>query len=321
VSVAGWRAFQSGLTRVGRYWQILGLLFVVNLVSAGLLALVPAMLLASGPGHLPAIHEAVDGLDGWMIVESLLSPTLGSSAIPEGAGSPLQPDVQQVLLLALLTAVASPLVAWLPASFVHGGVLLTYTEAPQRLRWRRFFWGGWRWFGANLLLGVVQAIGLILIVGPAIVLGLGVLAAVGQAATWAFACLAALSAGLWAALVEWTRVSAVANGTRNVFQAAGHGFRALFRRPLAVVAVYGLSLVLATLLHLAYRLGLMPLLPLERWLLVLLAQQTFILARLAIRLARLAGAVALFGPPASGQIQEAQPQAPADSPGLRRPLA
>ena len=48
------------------------------------------------------------------------------------------------------------------------------------------------------------------------------------------------------------------------------------------------------LLHALYRLGLMPLLPLEWWLLVLAVQQSFILLRLGSRLARLAGASALL---------------------------
>jgi hypothetical protein len=73
--------------------------------------------------------------------------------------------------------------------------------------------------------------------------------------------------------------------------------RLIWQQPLAVTVLYILSLVLAALLHAVYRMGLTPYLPLEWWPLVLLVQQGFIAARLGIRLARLAGGVALTGLP------------------------
>ena len=54
----------------------------------------------------------------------------------------------------ILAAVAAYLEIALVFSFLYGGLLLTYSESPQPFHWRRFLWGAWHWFGANLLLGI-----------------------------------------------------------------------------------------------------------------------------------------------------------------------
>jgi hypothetical protein len=89
-------------------------------------------------------------------------------------------------------------------------------------------------------------------------------------------------------------VVAVVEGTQNVFQAFAGALRFVFRHALPVAGLYGLALLLLGTLHVLFRQGLMPRLPLDWWLLVLLVQQLFILARLWARLVRLAGGVALY---------------------------
>ena len=328
----GWDAFRIGLSRALRYWWVLLILFAVNLASALPLAVLPAMGLAAEFGHRPAIHQAADGVDAWLVIETLMSPLSGTAL--GGDGWPeLTHRLQQAALLGLATAAVLPLLVWLPAAFLSGGVLLTYTEAPQpfdpsttlrtgrlrassfdpstssgqapsatlrtgRLRaspfrWRRFLWGCWHWFGAFLLLDAVQGVASSLLFVPITAAGMGA-AAVGGWLMWVIVPLLALIAALWLALVEYARIVAVVGETRNVVRAFGKAVRFVFRRPLPVAGLYGLALLLLALLHALYHWGLMPHLPLDWWLLALVVQQTFILARLWARLVRMAGGVALY---------------------------
>jgi hypothetical protein len=289
----GWDAFRVGLSRALRYRWVLLILFAVNLASALLLAVLPALALSGGLGHRPAVRQAADGVDAWLVIETMMS---AFSEMALGASLP-QPEsvrgLQQAMLLGLLTAAALPVLAWLPATFLTGGVLLTYAEAPQPFRWRRFLWGCWHWFGAFLLLGVVQGAASVVVFVPVTVAAVAVVAASGGRLTWVVVPLLALVAVLWLALMECTRVIAVVGETRNIARAFGRAARFVFRWPLPVAGLYGLALLLLALLHALYRWGLMPHLPLDWWPLVLLVQQTFILARLWARLVRLTGGVAL----------------------------
>jgi hypothetical protein len=202
--------------------------------------------------------------------------------------------LQRATLLGLLTAAALPLLAWLPATFLSGGVLLTYAEAPRSFHWRRFLWGCWRWFGAFLLLSLMQSLASAIIFIPIIAIAVGVVSVVGGWLWRVVIPLLGLVAAFWLALTEYTRVAAVVGGTCNVVRAFGQGVRFVFRNFLAVTTLYGSALLLLGLLHALYRWGLMPYLPLDWWPLVLMMQQAFILARLWARLVRLAGAMALY---------------------------
>jgi len=102
--------------------------------------------LATGMGYRPAIRQAADGVDAWLVIETLMSPlsdiALGDTA-PESTS-----QLRRATLLGLLVTLALPLVAWLPAAFMSGGVLVTYAGAPSSFdklrttpfRWRRFLW-------------------------------------------------------------------------------------------------------------------------------------------------------------------------------------
>jgi hypothetical protein len=309
----GWQAFRHGLSHALRCHQVLLILFAVNLLSALALAVLPALGLATDFGHRPAIRQAADGVDAWLVVETLLAPLAGADAGPAPSGGP-----QPAALLGLATVALLPLLAWLPAAFLSGGVLVTYAgtarlspgdgapstpmipttsppgEAkPPRFRWRRFLWGCWHWFGAFLLLGAAQGITSMVLFLPFSVAVVIAIAAVGGWLAWVLVPLLVLAAVLWLALMECTRIIAVVEQTRNVSRAFGRAVRLVFRRLPAIAGLYGLALLLLGSLHALYRWGLMPHLPLDWWPLVLIVQQAFVLARLGARLARLAGGIAI----------------------------
>ena len=294
MTVNGWDAFRTGFSCALRYRWVLLILFVVNLLSALLLAVLPAALsLASGLGHRPtAIHQAADGVDAWLVIETLMAQ-LSGAALETGGWPELARRVQQAMLLGLLTATALPLLAWLPATFLSGGVLLTYTEAPEPFRWRRFLWGCWHWFGVFLLLGVVQGVISTVLLVPAIGATMGAVALVDGWLAWIIVGLLVLFAIVWLALTECVRIAAVARRTRDIFYALGEAVRFVYQNFPAIAGLYALALILLGLLHVLYRWGLLPNLPLNWWPVVLVVQQAFILARLWARLVRLAGGVAL----------------------------
>jgi len=295
----GWDAFRTGLGRASRYRWILLILFGVNLLNALCLAAIPAWGLASEIGHRPAIQQAADGVDAWLVFETLLSPVIDMEMVREPE-PPVQ--LQMAALLGLLTALALPLIAGLPAAFLNGGVLLAFAETkPFRLR--RFLWGCWHWFGAFLLLGAVQGVVSTALFVPTIGTAIGVITTVGGWLAWIIVPLLALLALLWLVLIEYIRIVAVVGQTRNLFRALGGAIRfffASFRNLLAVIGLYILALALLIVLHALYRWGLMPRLPLDWWPVVLVVQQAFILARLWARMVRMAGGVALYRERAGG---------------------
>jgi hypothetical protein len=297
----GWTAFRVGLFRAARCRWVLLILFAINLLGAVLLVALPAIGLASGLGFRPAIHQAADGVDPWMVIETMMTPVT-SMTLGGQEQARLIDQLRQMTLLGLLTTLAMPIIAWLPAAFLSGGVLLTYAEAEQSpgerssppFRWRRFLWGCWHWFGAFLLLGVMQGLASGVLFVPLIGAAAGGIALAGGWMAWIAGPVLACAVALWLALMEYTRIAAVIRGTRNVFRAFGDAVRFIFRNFSAVAGLYGLALLLLMALHALYRWGLMPHLPLERWLLVFIVQQTFITARLWARLVRWAGGVALY---------------------------
>lgn len=289
----GWNAFRAGLSRATRYRRVLLILFAVNLVSALPLAVLPALGLAAGLGRRPAIRQAADGVDAWFVLEMLMAP-MSSTVLGEEAWSELMRWLRQMAALSFFTAMLLPIVAWLSAALLSGGVLLTYAEAPGPFRWRRFLGGCWRWFGAFLLLGAAQGVASLLLFAPLIGVAASAVAVAGGWLAWIVVPLLALLAALWLALMDCTRIAAVVGDTRNVVRAFGRAARFVFRRPLALAGLYGPALLLPVLVQALYRWGLKPLMPLHWWPLVLIVQQVFILIRLWIRLTRLAGGVALY---------------------------
>jgi hypothetical protein len=285
-----WFTFRSGLTHATRHRRLLIVLFAANLLSALMLMALPATSLVA-PAYGTAIQDAADGIDTWMVIETLMGPlalTELETETPAMSGS-LGPFLGWLSLSAL----ALPLLASLPRAFLTGGTLLIYKETPQPLRWRRFLWGCWHWFGAFLLLTLLQGIALLVLI-PLGLTALVVTAATGSLLVWVTVPVLAFFALFWLAVTELTRIVSVMTETRNIAKAFAAALRLIFDCPLQVLGLYALALALLGLIHALFRGAILPFVPPQRWLLFFLIQQIFVVAQLWARLARLAGGNSLY---------------------------
>jgi hypothetical protein len=284
------QAIRAGFQRFVRYPQILLSAYAANLLSGLLLLLVPAVLLV-GPAHYTAIRTAADGIDTWLVTELIFSAT--TSPALQGLVQPTPPGwmMQDLLVIAGIFLV-TPFFAWLPASFLAGGTLLTYLEAPAAFSWRRFLWGCWHWYGAflliNLVLGIVtQLLVVLLLVGM-----VAASSAVGSSINWITIPFFVLVMALWLAILEYTRLLAVSAGMRNMFKSLGRAVALVFHHPLAIAGFYTLSLLILLLIHVMFRTLLST--QFVAWgVLFLIVSQFFIAARLSLRLIRWAGALTI----------------------------
>lgn len=286
-----WNAFRNALSHTLRKWQLLPILLGVNFVLALGLTLLPASTLL-GPAHRPAAAEAADGLDAWLVFEGLLGAQTEGVLVEEGVAS-LPEFIEEMLFVTGITGLALPVAAWLSGAFLSGGVLLTYVEADQPFRWRRFLWGSWHWFGAFLLLGILQVIGILVILLPLVFLVISATLVGGWLVALALLLLLVVAV-LGLAIVEYTRLIAVVRGTRNIFIALNRGILFVARQPLQVLLLYGMALLLLGSIFLLFRGAILPWVELDLWLLVLLLQETFLLTRLWARLVRLNGGLKLY---------------------------
>ncbi|MFZ6031259.1 MAG: hypothetical protein ACOYYS_26415 [Chloroflexota bacterium] len=282
-------ALSGGFRRVRRHPQVLWTAYLVNFLTAGLLALAPAIGLIT-PAYSRAMREAADGIDFWFLEEIFTAPT--TYGILQGTADAAGPAwLSQLCLFSGFLALLLPLLAWAPASLLSGGILLTYAE--DAFHWRRFLWGCGHWFVAFSIFNLVQAFLAFGVFGT-LLAGLSALRAVtGSWLNWIGIPAIGFLALLWLAVVESTRQLAVSAGTRNVFKASWQALRLVLGRPRALFSFYVLSFALLLLVHLAFRAGLLPRLPLAWWPLVFFATQAFILLRLMARLARWAGLATL----------------------------
>ncbi len=287
----GGQAFGRALGITVRSPWLLLILYLANLLPALLLALLPAMGLSTLLGLRPAITAAADGVDDWLAIESVMSALI-DTALGE-SGSSWSNWVQGGMLYGLLALVGLFLFAAFSAAFLGGGTLLALAEAGQPFRLRRFLGGCWRWFGSFLLLGLIQGGVTLVVGGPLLLIAGGLVFAVGDWLAALLAPLLALLALVWLTWLETARVTAVSGDTRNVAALLRQAARQLWRRPLDFAVLYGLALALLGLLHVVYRWGVRPMLPLEWWAVVLLVQQVFVVGRLAARVARLAAVMGL----------------------------
>jgi hypothetical protein len=186
----------------------------------------------------------------------------------------------------------TPFFAWLPASFLAGGTLLTYVEAPAAFSWRRFLWGCWHWFGAFLLINLVLGIVTQLLVALLLVGMVAASTVVGSSISWITIPFFVLVMALWLAILEYTRLLAVSGGMRNMFKSLGRAVALVFRHPLVVAGFYALSLLVLLLIHVMFRTLLSS--RVVAWgILFLIVSQFFIAARLSLRLIRWAGALTI----------------------------
>mgnify|MGYP001028544100 CR=1 FL=1 len=282
----GFRAYREGLSRAAGYWRLVVVMVIVGLLSA-LVAAAPAAVVLLQPARRPAIRGVIDGVDGWMVIEALSAPPVeeGAAAFAEAAG--------QIALPALLAIGTVLLSAWLSSAFLSGGALNIYAEGGE-FRLRRFLRSCWRWFGTLLLVGLLHAVGTILLFALLLALTGVVTVAVGGWAIGLTGLLVVIVALLWLAAWELTRVAVVVGERRNVFRAFGRAVGFIFRRPSSVALLYALSLVSWAALYALYRWALVPRLPRAWWLLAFVLQQVFVAFWLWIRLGRWAGGVGLF---------------------------
>lgn len=288
----GWFAFREGIRRAARFWQLLVVFYGVSLIATLPLFVLPAFYLAQS-ARRPSIQQAADGIDAWLVFESLLE-RVRQIALSDNV--PTGPDITggviSILSYGLLAAVAAPFLAWIGSAFLSGGVLLVYSEAPRSFQWRRFFWGCWRWFGVFLLLGFLQAL-----LTASVLVFFGVLGILLASFAWGlvFPVIVLLSLVLvfGLAFFEMARLAAVSGNTRNLWQAFRDGLRFLRYQAKSLAGLYLLALGLLAAIHGGFRLWLLDIVPLPWWPLALASQQVFILLRLWARGVRLAGAAAL----------------------------
>ena len=282
-----WEAFRKGWRNSTLYWQALVVLFLLNLLGGGLLALLPALELL-GPAHYPAIREAAAGVPAWMAFETLLEPVTSANLVGGVASRTLSLAFQSGVLAMLLALGLIPWAAWLPGCLVSGGLLLAFKGAPEAFSWKRFLWGCWHYWGAFLLLGLVQTL-LTLLVGLPVGI---ILWTIFRLVPWsAIISVPVLLVGLiwWTAIFELAQVYLVAGEKRNIGSTLRIATKTLFQGIIPLSGYYMLSLAVLLGLHLVFRVGLMPRLPLAFWPLVLIAQQSFIWLRLWSHASRLAG--------------------------------
>jgi hypothetical protein len=284
------RATQHGLKRFIRYPQILFSAYMLNLLSALLLVLVPALLLIV-PAHYTIIQTAADGIDTWLVTELLMTTTTYPAL--QGLPAPLAPGwLSQSLLVIIGVLLIMPLFTWLPASFLTGGTLQTYVDAPPEFSWRHFLRGCWHWFGAFLLINLILGVATQILVGG-LLFGMTIVSsALGSSSNWITVPLFALVFTLWLIILEYTRFLAVYNKTHNVFKAFGSAVALVIKRPWTLLGFYALSLLILLLIQVAFRALLLA--DFVAWgPLFLIVSQIFIMVRLSMRLIRWAGAVVI----------------------------
>jgi hypothetical protein len=287
----GWEAFKAGIRYSVRYPQVVLAFYAVSLASGIFLAAVSGLALL-GPAHRTAIQEVADGIDAWLVVELLLSPL--SQGQLTGAQASLPGSVQQVLLIVFITLVLMPLVAWLPSSFLYGGTLSTYIDAPSKFQWTVFLRNCWRWWGRFLLFGFIQGVLGIVLIGLVSALILVLASVFGAQILWIGLIVGILVAIAWLAWMDFSRLMLIATSNGNLFRAMSQGFAFTLRHTLAWLGLYGLVFGLLAAVNILYRGIILPALPLSAWPLVFIVQQSFIFLRLWSRSVRLAGGAALI---------------------------
>jgi hypothetical protein len=280
--MASWSAFRIGVRRAWAYWQVLLLMFLGALLTALVLALLPSLALFPLTAR-PVIAEIAAGVDSSHVVDVFSYLLHGDS--PRA--------IQGGVLALILSVVFLPLLGGLISAFLYGGVMRIYSEAPEPFGWGRFFSASWHWFPAFLFLASFQAVLFLLLVLPPSVLLFGLLS---RAEIWGVWLAAALVLGLisvWVVIFELARVHLVALNTRNPFRGLARAFSLLFRHPLPILIFYAISLSGLLLIHLLFRFGLLPVVPLALFPAAFIVQQLFIFARLFARAVRIAGLMAL----------------------------
>lgn len=284
----GARIFRDGIESVLHRWQLLIPLYALNLFSALILILMPTITLLA-PAHYPAIGDAANGVDGWMILEIAMSPLVNR----ELGMTELSPEIQQAGIFGLLAIVIAPLIAGIVNAFLNGGILLTYHERAQPFQWKRFAWGCWHWFSSFLLFGLIQFILALVIFGTLISGTIWLIGLAGEWATWIVIPVLIVLMVVWLGVMELSGAQMIVGSRRNFVRAFLDSLRDIVRRPIHFLVFYGLVTLALIAVHLIFNL-VMPYVPLSWIPLVLIVQQSFVVARLGLRLVRAAGCIILI---------------------------
>lgn len=281
------KMFRYAAKNLFKHWQVWAAVYVFNLLSAKILTVLPALLLIA-PAQRTMIGDAANGIDGWMILDAVMSP-LVSQAL--GVIEPSS-ALEQMIPLSAITFMMMPALAGILNAFVNGGLLLTYHENTNPYQWKRFFWGCWHWFAAFLLLNFTQFIFALLIFGALIGGAIWLIGLAGEWSTWIVIPVLIVLMVVWLGVMELTGAQMIVGGTRNFARAFLDSLRCLFRRPINFLVFYGLATLALIAAHLIFN-SVMPYVPLSWFPLVLIVQQTFVVTRLGLRLVRAGGSVGL----------------------------
>ena len=272
-----------------RYWQLLVLWYLFYLLSAVVLAILPAVGLLDF-SRSTAIRDLADGMDAWLLSDLLLGGLAGSPDAGQGGPPSLNTGTSLSLLGLLVILILLPLLAWLPAVFLSGGTLQTYAGAPGPFNFKQFLKECRAWFGLLIVLSLIELAGLALLVGAALLL-LPLAFSFHQVLGYGLVFIFVLLLFLGLIFFDISAAALVTSERRAIFPAFQSAFRTILGRPLTIFILFILALGLLILFHVVFRLGLFPLLPFSIWPLVLIAQQVFITLRLWTRLFRWAGGV------------------------------
>lgn len=283
----GARIFRGGIGYMLQRWQLLIPFYALNLFSALILILLPAILLIA-PAQRPTIRDAANGVDGWMILDILMSPLTSQILEIKESDSTLQ----LATLVGVITLAVIPTIAGVANAFLNGGILLVYHKQTQSFQWQRFVWGCWHWFSAFLLLGLTQFM-LVLVIFGTLISGAITLIGLAEWTTWIVIPILILLMVLWLGVMELTGAQMIVGSTRNFARAFFDSLRGIVRRPIHFLVFYGLVTLTLIAAHLIFNF-VMPYVPLSWIPLVLIIQQGFVIARLGLRLVRAAGCIILI---------------------------
>lgn len=285
----GIKSFRTGIVETFSRWQVWVPIYLLNFFSAFILILLPAILLIA-PAQRPTIRDAASGINGWMILDILMSPLVNQTLDIKETDS----IFRQATLIGVITLAIIPTIAGIVNAFVNGGILLAYHERAQAFQWKRFAWGCWHWFGAFLLFGFTQFILALTIFGTLISGAIWLVGLGGEWTTWIVIPILVVLMMLWLGIMELTGAQMIVNSTRNFARAFFQATRYFFRHPLNFIVFYGLNVITLIAAHFAFN-ALMPYVPLDAFLLVFIIQQVFVIIRLGLRLTRAAGGVVMIG--------------------------
>jgi hypothetical protein len=290
-----WKSFRDGIIAATRIPAPLVVMFGVSLVIALALTVPATAAMNTWIGRRLTARDLARDFNGLTLLEPLISASavLQSDTAPSTDAMASSRTAATVLITLMITALAAALIAPLPGIALGGGVLLTYVEG--RFAWRRFLWGAWHWLLAFFMLAIFFGLCVTLVV----TLGLMALAVVqaiqSPALTTLTLVLVAVVYAVLAMTFEYARVIAVAEGTRNFFQALGRAAVLVARRPAQTFGLYALMSAFGLALIPLYADVAAPIIPFEWAVAAIAAQQFFILSRLWTRLARWASEAALYG--------------------------